>query len=175
LELAGGSVSALLFYYYGFTIAFASIFLFCCFFFMNYVVEFRYGLLAPQLYFPALAVGLALSFLPGDPSFPGALAGGLVGGGVLVLTKAFRREESAAEKAAQRQLALISLIGVFLGWPSALFVLSAAAAAAWALPLVAHRLFKREAEDVFSLAVMASALVTAFFHADLAQWYFRVR
>lgn len=175
LEIAGGALAALLFYYYGFTLAFAAIFLFCCFFFMNYVVEFRYGLIVPQLYFPALAIGLALSLLPGDPSFANALGGGLVGGGALILTRPFRREGSPADRAAQRHLALISLLGVFLGWPSALFVLAAAAAAAWVLPLVFHRVFKREAENVFSLAVLTSALIMAFFHSDISFWYFRVR
>jgi len=175
LELASGAVTALLFYYYGFSLPFATTFAFCCFFFLNYVVDFRFGVVIPQLYVPAAAVGFAASFLPGDPSPLASLAGGLVGGGGLLLTSPFRAEASSADRAAQRQLALITLVGLYLGWQSALLVLAVAAAAAAVVPLAGRRFFKREAENVFGLAVFAAALITAFYHNDITSWYLKIR
>ncbi len=174
-EAAGGAVAALLFYYFGFSLTFATAFLCCFFFLMNYWVEFRYGVLVPQLYFPALGVGLALAFLPGPPSPTGAVAGGLLGGGLLVAVRPRRALFSEKARGTERQLALVALVGVFLGWQSALFVLAAAAVAAWLVPLIGRRIFGARPENAFGLAVLAATLAMAFYRADIASWYFRIR
>jgi prepilin signal peptidase PulO-like enzyme (type II secretory pathway) len=175
LEAAGGAVAALAFYYYGFSFAFATTFAFCFFFLLNYWVDFRYGVLVPQLYLPALAAGLALSFLPGPPTPASALAGGVVGGGLLLAARPGRGLFSENARGAERQLACVALAGVFLGWQTALFVLAAAAVAALVLPLVARRAFGGDPETAFGFAVLAASLALAFYHADITSWYFRIR
>ncbi len=175
LEAASGAVAALAFYYYGFSFAFATTFAFCFFFLVNYWVDFRYGFLVPQLYFPALAAGLGLSFLPGPPTPAGALVGGLVGGGLLLATRPGRNLFSEDAGGAERQLACVALVGVFLGWQSVIFVLAAAAVAAVALPLLARRAFGRNPETAFGFAVLAASLALAFYRADVTSWYFRIR
>jgi prepilin signal peptidase PulO-like enzyme (type II secretory pathway) len=175
LEAAGGGVAALAFYYYGFSFAFATAFAFCFFFLLNYWVDFRYGVVVPQLYLPGLAVGLALSFLPGPPTPVSALVGGILGGGLLLLTRPGRGLFSESARGAERQLACVALAGVFLGWQSVLFVLAAAAVAALVLPLVARRAFGGNAETAFGFAVLAASLALAFYHADITSWYFRIR
>jgi prepilin signal peptidase PulO-like enzyme (type II secretory pathway) len=174
-EALSGGVSALLFYYYGFSLAFATTFVFCFFFLLNYWVEFRYGALVPQLYFPALGVGLALSLLAGPPSPAGAVAGGLLGGGALLLARPGRGLFGDAERGPERQLAVVALAGVYLGWQSAAFVLAFAGAAAFVVPRVGRRFFGRAPENAFGVAVFAATLVLVFFHGDLAAWYFRIR
>ncbi len=175
LEAASGAVSALVFYYYGFSFAFATTLLFCFFFLLNYGLDFRYGVLVPQLYFPALAAGLAVSFLPGPPTPASAVAGGLLGGGLLLITRPGRGLFYENARGTERQLAVVALAGVFLGWQSALFVLAAAAVAALAFRLVARRTFGAGAETAFGFAVLAATLVMAFYRADITSWYFRIR
>jgi len=175
LEAASGGVSALLFYYYGPTLGFATSFLFCCFFFLNYVIEFRYGVIVPQLYVPALAAGLALSFLPGPPSPLSALLGGSLTGGVLLLLRRLRRAPTASDLAMDRQLAVLAVAGVFLGWQSALFVLAAGAAVAWLLTRVGRRFVGSDPEPVFAFAVLPVTLLLTFYRPDVVAWYFRIR
>lgn len=175
LEAASGAISALAFYYYGFSFAFATTFVFCFFFLLNYWVDFRYGVILPQLYFPALAVGLALSFLPGSPTPAGAAAGGLVGGGLLLATRPGRALFSENARGTERQLAVVALAGVFLGWQSVLFILAVAAVAALVVPLAARRPPGADGETAFGFAVLAAALIMAFYRGDITSWYFRVR
>ncbi len=174
-EVAGGAVAALLFYYYGPTLAFFTTFAFCFLFFLNFIVEFRYAALVPQLYVPAAGAGLALSFLPGPPSPVSAAAGGLLGGGLLLLGRLFAPRTAAPEGPAHRQLALVALAGVFLGWQSTVLILATAAAAAWALPKIGRRIVGRDADNCFGLGVLVAVLALAFFHRDITAWYFRIR
>ncbi len=175
MEGLGGVFAALLFYYYGPTPGFAATFLFCCFFFLNYVVEFRYGVLVPQLYFPALVVGFAVSFLPGEPSPVSAVAGGLVPGAFVLIISVMKRRPDASERGLRRQFGVLALAGVFLGWQSAVFALAATAAVAWAATRVRARFLPREPATVFALAVPVVTLVLMFFRADITAWYFRLR
>jgi prepilin signal peptidase PulO-like enzyme (type II secretory pathway) len=175
LEAASGTISALVFYYYGFSFAFATTFVFCFFFLLNYWLDLRYGVLLPQLYFPALAAGLALSFLPGPPTPASAAAGGLLGGGFLLVTRPGRALFYGNARGTERQLAVVALAGVFLGWQSALFVLAVAAVAALVFPLIARRTFGAGAETAFGFAVLVATLAMAFYRADITSWYFRIR
>ncbi|MGD8719073.1 MAG: prepilin peptidase [Candidatus Zixiibacteriota bacterium] len=174
-ELASGAVAALLFYYYGFSLAFATTFTFCVFFLMNYWVEFRYGVLVPRLYFPALGIGLALSFLPGSPGPADAAVGGLLGLGLVLALRPGRELFTGAARGGERMLAVVALGGVFLGWQSAVFILAVGALAALVVPLMGRRKGRGDAESAFGLAVLAATLVMTFFHGDVTAWYFRVR
>jgi leader peptidase (prepilin peptidase)/N-methyltransferase len=174
-EAAGGLVATLLFYYYGFSLALATTFAFCFFFFLNFWVDFRYGALVPQLYFPGLGAGLAVSFLPGPPTPTSAAAGALLGGGLLLAARPGRALFSEDRWGTERQLAMVALAGAFLGWQSALFVLAVAAAAVLFASLVGRRLFGSRPENAFGPAVLVATLALVFYRADITSWYFRVR
>jgi leader peptidase (prepilin peptidase)/N-methyltransferase len=174
-EAAGGAVAALLFYYYGFSLAFVTTFIFCFFFLINFWVDFRYGVLVPRLYVPGLAAGLALSALPGPPAVASSVAGGLVGGGLVLAVRPGRALLSENAWGTERQLAFVALTGVFLGWQSALFVLAVAAAAVFVFSLWGRRILGPRAETAFAFAVLVATMAMVFYRADVASWYFRIR
>lgn len=174
-EAASGLIAALLFYYYGFSLALATTFIFCFFFLINFWVDFRYGVLVPRLYFSGLAVGLALSFLPGSPGVLSSAAGALLGGGLLLAAGPGQALFSESAWGPERQLAVVALTGAFLGWQSALFVLAVAAAAVIVVSLIGRRFVGPRPENAFGLAVLLATLAMVFYRADITSWYFRVR
>jgi prepilin signal peptidase PulO-like enzyme (type II secretory pathway) len=175
LEGAGGVLAALIFFYYGPTLAFGTAFIFCFFFLLNYIVEFSYAALVPQIYAPAVAAGVLLSFLPGPPSPLSAAAGGILAGGGALAIRAVKNGGRGAGPVAGRQLGLAALVGVYLGLLSAVLSLAAAAAAAAILPAVARKTFGRDPEHAFGVGLLAAALVLTLFRADIADWYLRIR
>jgi leader peptidase (prepilin peptidase)/N-methyltransferase len=174
-EATSGLIAALLFYYYGFSLALATTFVFCFFFLINFWVDFRYGVLVPGLYFPGLAAGLALSFLPGSPSPASSAVGALLGGGLLLLAGPGRALFSERAWSTERQLAVVALTGAYLGWQSALFVLAVAAAAVIVVSVAGRRVFGARPENAFGLAALFATLAMVFYRADVASWYFRIR
>lgn len=174
-EVTSGLIAALLFYYYGVSLALATTFIFCFFFLINFWVDFRYGVLVPRLYFPGLAVGLALSALPGPPTVASSAAGALLGGGLLLAVGPGRALFSESARGTERQLAVVALTGAFLGWQSALFVLAVAAAAVLIISVIGRRVFGPRPENAFGFAVLVATMAMVFYRADITSWYFRVR
>jgi leader peptidase (prepilin peptidase)/N-methyltransferase len=175
-ELISGTVCALIFYYYGFGFFFLQTMAFFFFFFVNYVIEFRYGVLLARLYVPAVIAGIVLSFLPGPPSPASSVAGGLLAGAVIIAIRlvgdGLRRRTSEAK----RQLYILVLVGVFLGWPSVLVVLGVAGAAGYLIPL-AGRLLKRrtDEEGVFYAGLFVTTIAVTFYRADIVAWFLKIR
>lgn len=176
-ELISGAVCAAAFYYYGFGLFLAQTIAFFFFFFVNYVLEFRYGVVLARLYVPAVVTGLALSLLPGPPSPLSSVAGGLLGGGIILATRFAGLDLFRDEPAARRQLYILVLIGVFLGWPSVLVVLGAAGTAAYLLPQVVRLARKRapDAEGVFYAAVFVTTITVTLYRGDIIVWFLKTR
>jgi leader peptidase (prepilin peptidase)/N-methyltransferase len=175
-ELISGAVCALIFYYYGFGLFLVQTIAFFFFFFVNYVIEFRYGVVLARLFVPGVIVGLTLSFLPGPPSPMSSVVGGLLGGAVITGLKLFGGELWHRENEAKRQLYILALVGVFLGWPSVLVVLGTAGAAAYLIPLAGRLLRKQPNVDgVFYAALFITTVAVTFYRADFVAWFLKIR
>jgi|GEM_PF-1371084 len=176
LELASGTVCALIFFYYGFGLFLAQTMAFFFFFFVNYVIEFRYGVVLARLFIPGVVAGLAFSLLPGPPSPASSVAGGLLGGAVIIVLKLIGGELWNREGEARRQLYILALVGAFLGWPSVLVVLGAAGAAAYVIPLIGKILKKRiKTDGVFYAALFVTVVAVTFYRGDIIAWFLKVR
>ena len=84
------------------------------------VADLRFYIIPDELSLGGAVLGLALAFLPGGPTILQALAGAVVGGGVLWLvaivgTWAFRKEAMGGG-----DIKMLAMIGAFLGWKGAL-------------------------------------------------------
>jgi leader peptidase (prepilin peptidase)/N-methyltransferase len=175
-ELISGAVCALIFYYYGFGLFLVQTMAFFFFFFINYVIEFRYGVVLARLFLPGVVAGLAFSFFPGPPSPASSVAGGLLGGAVIIVLKLIGGELWSREGEARRQLYILVLVGAFLGWPNVLVVLGVAGAAAYAIPLAGKILKKRVKNDsVFYAALFVTVVAVTFYRGDIIAWFLKVR
>ncbi len=176
-ELISGVVCAAIFYYYGPGIFLVQTMVFFFFFFVNYSIEFRYGVVLARLYVPAVAAGIAMSFLPGAPSPASSIAGGLLGGGVVLALRFAGFDPWRRERSARRQLYILALVGVFLGWPSALIVLATGGAAAYVLSLLIKVIKKRapDADGIFYTALFITTMAVTFYRSDIIGWFLKTR
>ncbi|UCE26869.1 MAG: prepilin peptidase [Candidatus Coatesbacteria bacterium] len=176
LELISGAVCALIFYYYGFGLFLVQTMAFFFFFFVNYVIEFRYGVVLARLFVPAVVAGFVFSLLPGPPSPSSSVAGALLGGAIIIVLKLIGGELWSREGEARRQLCILAIVGAFLGWPSVLVVLGAAGAAAYVIPLVGKILKKRiKTDNVFYAAIFVTVTAVTFYRGDIIAWFLKVR
>lgn len=173
-EAAAGGCAALFFYYYGPTVKFVTTFGLFYFFLLNYVVEFRYMVLVPQLYIPATALGFGASFLPGGISPYSSGAAFAVAAIPAWVFRRYEREGGGAQ-ALSRALFLAGLAGTFLGWQAVVMALAAAAAVTFIWGAVGRRLVRGDAAGVFVFALLPIILILAVYREDILGWYFRFR
>ncbi|HJX14612.1 MAG TPA: prepilin peptidase [Candidatus Deferrimicrobiaceae bacterium] len=85
-------------------------------------IDIDHRIIPDELSLGGLAAGILLSFLPGG-DWKGALAGGVLGGGILFVTAAMYHKVSGIEGLGGGDIKLIAMIGAFLGWRGALLTI----------------------------------------------------
>lgn len=85
-------------------------------------IDIDHRIIPDELSLGGLAVGILLSFLPGG-DWKGALAGGLLGGGILYATAVVYQKVTGIEGLGGGDIKLIAMVGAFLGWRGALFTI----------------------------------------------------
>ncbi len=133
------------------------------------VTDLRFYIIPDELSVGGAVLGLALAFLPGEPTIVGALVGAAVGGGVLwivavVGTWAFRKEAMGGG-----DIKMLAMIGAFLGWKGALLTifLGALAGTAVFVPLA----WKTDKLVPFGLFLAVGAALAFYVGDHLLAWY----
>jgi len=85
-------------------------------------IDIDHRIIPDELSLGGLAAGILLSFLPGG-DWKGALAGMVLGGGILFLTAAVYHKVTGIEGLGGGDIKLLAMIGAFLGWRGALFTI----------------------------------------------------
>jgi len=85
-------------------------------------IDIDHRIIPDELSLGGLAAGILLSFLPGG-DWKGALAGMVLGGGILFVTAAAYRKVTGIEGLGGGDVKLLAMIGAFLGWRGALFTI----------------------------------------------------
>jgi leader peptidase (prepilin peptidase)/N-methyltransferase len=85
-------------------------------------IDIDHRIIPDELSLGGLAAGILLSFLPGG-DWKGALAGALLGGGILFVTATVYHRITGIEGLGGGDVKLLSMIGAFLGWKGALFTI----------------------------------------------------
>ncbi len=85
-------------------------------------IDIDHRIIPDELSLGGLAAGVLLSFLPGG-DWKGALAGCLLGGGLLYATAAVYHRVAGIEGMGGGDIKLIAMVGAFLGWRGALFTI----------------------------------------------------
>jgi leader peptidase (prepilin peptidase)/N-methyltransferase len=85
-------------------------------------IDIDHRIIPDELSLGGLAAGILLSFLPGG-NWKGALAGMVLGGGILFVTAAVYHRVTGIEGLGGGDIKLLAMIGAFLGWRGALFTI----------------------------------------------------
>jgi leader peptidase (prepilin peptidase)/N-methyltransferase len=85
-------------------------------------IDIDHRIIPDELSLGGLAAGILLSFLPGG-DWKGALAGMVLGGGILFVTAAVYHKVTGIEGLGGGDIKLLAMIGAFLGWRGALFTI----------------------------------------------------
>lgn len=85
-------------------------------------IDIDHRIIPDELSLGGLAAGMLLSFLPGG-QWQGALAGAVLGGGILFLTAMVYQRVTGIEGLGGGDVKLLAMIGAFLGWRGALFTI----------------------------------------------------
>ncbi len=85
-------------------------------------IDIDHRIIPDELSLGGLAAGMLLSFLPGG-DWKGALAGAVLGGGILFVTATAYHKVTGIEGLGGGDIKLLAMIGAFLGWKGSLFTI----------------------------------------------------
>jgi len=85
-------------------------------------IDIDHRIIPDELSLGGLAAGMLLSFLPGG-DWKGALAGAVLGGGILFVTATAYHKVTGIEGLGGGDIKLLAMIGAFLGWRGSLFTI----------------------------------------------------
>ena len=137
-------------------------------------IDFDYKILPDVLTLPGIAVGLAVSFLPGGIGWFDALMGSVSGGGALYLVAAGYARITGREGLGGGDIKLLAMIGAWMGWkPLPLIVLMSSLSGA-----VIGSIFilvggkGARTQIPFGPFLSFGAVAYLFFGREISIWYF---
>jgi leader peptidase (prepilin peptidase)/N-methyltransferase len=158
---------------FGVSLAAAAAALFCCLMIALCLIDLEHLILPDRLTLPGIVVGLALQpWLPWG-GLRGAVAGAVLGAGLLLAIWAawylVRREEGMGLGDAK----MLALIGAFLGWQATLVALffAAATGAATGLVLIWRGGAGMRSKLPFGSFLALGGLIALFAGREIAAWY----
>jgi len=116
VEAATGGLAVLALLRFGPSAAAAVAFLFTAALLLITFVDFDHRFIPDEVSLPGIAVGLGAAFLPGGVSPLDALAGAVLGGGVLWAVAWTYEHATGIEGMGLGDVKLLAMIGAFLGW-----------------------------------------------------------
>ncbi len=148
-------------------------FAFLCALIVITFIDFDLQIIPDVISLPGIVVGLAASFLPGNPDWIDSFLGVLLGGGILwgIAEGYFRL--TGREGMGGGDVKLLAMIGAFLGWraiPVTLMVASLSGTAL-GLAMMLRRGEGRQMAIPFGPFLAAGAVVALFAGEPLMDWY----
>jgi leader peptidase (prepilin peptidase)/N-methyltransferase len=125
---------------------------------------------------PGIPLGLIASLITRDPSPRDAIAGALVGAGLVYLVAVYAEVALRRESMGGGDINLLAMIGAFLGWKQVFlsFFLAVAAGACLSLLLIAAGVLSRKDRIPFGPFLALGAVVSLFAGDNLIAWYWRL-
>lgn len=136
-------------------------------------IDLDHGIIPHLLTLPSIPLGLVSSILTFDPSPLDAVAGALVGAGLVYLIAVYAEVAFKQESMGGGDVTLLSMIGAFLGWRLMLvsFGFAVVFGACLSLGLIATGVLSRKGRIPFGPFLALSAVVALFVGDEVIDWY----
>lgn len=136
------------------------------------VADLRFYIIPDELSLGGAALGIVLAILPGEPDLLGALAGALVGGGILWIVAVVGTWALGKEAMGGGDIKMLAMIGAFLGWKGALLTifLGALAGTLVFVPIA----WKTDRLVPFGLFLALGAALALYLGDEFLSWYLGV-
>ena len=136
------------------------------------VTDARHYVIPDELSLGGAILGVALAGLPGPPSVPESVIGGVAGGGALWLvailgTWAFRKEAMGGG-----DIKMMAMVGAFVGWQGVLLTIFLGALAGTLIFLPLHLLGRKKLVP-FGVFLSVGAAITYLVGPAILDWYRR--
>ncbi len=176
VEALVGLLSLALFIRYGLTYQYFLFFLFTAILVTISFIDLHHQIIPDVLSLPGIAIGWAISFIPGNISWLDSLIGIIAGGGFLFLVAFIYEHVTGREGMGGGDIKLLAMIGAWMGWrPLPFIVLMSSLSGAiigLAFLLLAGKGFRVRIPLGPFLSI--GAILYFFFGPELISWYFRV-
>ncbi|MBM4265291.1 MAG: prepilin peptidase [Deltaproteobacteria bacterium] len=158
---------------FGLTLAFALYFAFACALLAVAYIDLDHQIIPDRISLPGIVVGLAFSVTGGWPAMTDALAGALLGGGILLAVAWTYERLTGVEGMGGGDVKLLALIGAFLGWRGVLLtlLLGSLLGSAIGVTLMLARGADRKLAIPFGPFLSLGALATLFWGDSIVRWY----
>jgi len=176
VEAAMGVLSVGLALRFGLTPRLAPAFVFCAALLAVTVIDIRLQIIPDRISLPGIAVGLAFSLLPGEPTWRASALGAALGGGSLYLLALGYYLMTRRDGMGGGDIKLLAMIGAFLGYQSLPFVVffSSLTGAVVGLAAMARQGKGGQTRIPFGPFLAAGAYTYLFFQPQIAaawRWY----
>ena len=162
--------------HFGFTIRTVFLLLFFSLLVVITFIDLDHGIIPHALTLPGIPLGLIGSLITRDPSPWDALAGALVGAGLVYLIAVYAEVAFQKESMGGGDVNLLAMIGAFLGWRLMFlaFFSAVASGACLALGLNAAGVLSRKDRIPFGPFLALGAFMALFVGDEVIGWYVRL-
>ena len=176
VEMINGILTLVLFLRFGFTPAFAAMFLFCSSLVVITFIDIEHQIIPDEISLSGIVVGFLLSFFLKEPGWLDSMLGILLGGGSLLLVAYGYQLLTGKEGMGGGDIKLLAMMGAFLGWKSVLFIIFASSLIGSIVGVSIMLLQKKDSKLAipFGPYLASAALLYIFYGHQLIQWYFNL-
>lgn len=176
VELLTGSLFLLTVWRFGLGVRPVFLLIFICGLIVVTWIDLDHEIIPHVVTLPGIILGLVGSLITRDPTPWDALAGTLVGAGLVYLVAVFAEVAFQRESMGGGDVNLLAMIGAFLGWRLMLlsFFFAVASGACLSLGLIAAGVLSRKDRIPFGPFLALGAVVALFVGDRVIDWYFRL-
>lgn len=173
VELLNGILTTLLFFRFGPTLLFATLFLFCSALVVITFIDIEHQIIPDEISLPGIAVGFALSFFLQGHGWLNSLLGILLGGGSLLLVAYSYQRLTGKEGMGGGDIKLLAMMGAFLGWKAVPFIIFSSSLIGSVVGISIMLLQKKDSKLAipFGPYLALGAVLYLFYGKALIRWY----
>ncbi|MDD2273479.1 MAG: prepilin peptidase [Desulfuromonadaceae bacterium] len=173
VELLNGILTMLLFFRFGPTLLFATLFLFCSALVVITFIDIEHQIIPDEISLPGIVVGFALSFFLQGHGWLNSLLGILLGGGSLLLVAYSYQRLTGKEGMGGGDIKLLAMMGAFLGWKAVPFIIFASSLIGSVVGVSIMLLQKKDSKLAipFGPYLALGAVLYLFYGKALIRWY----
>jgi len=173
VELINGLLTLALFYRFGPSLTFLSLFLFCSGLVTITFIDIEHQIIPDEISLSGIVIGFAFSFFLPWQGWLNSLSGILLGGGCLLLVAYGYHWLTGREGMGGGDIKLLAMMGAFLGWKAVPFIVFSASLVGSVVGVSLILFQKRDGKLAipFGPYLAAGAVLYIFYGRQIIQWY----